>query len=241
MVNLKHAVQEKGYTVCHIKTDSIKIANADRDIVKFVYDYGKMYGYIFEHEAVYDRICLVNKSTYIARYMNPETCQHIYGFIPKNNSKHAMEWTATGAQFQVPYVFKTMFSKEPIVFDDFCETIQVQTSLYLDMNENLGDDEHDYVFVGRIGQFCPIKPGCGGGKLVRQALTKDGNVKYDSAQKCKDYRWLESEVVKTLHKEDDIDKTFYTKLVDEAIVDISGYGDYEWFVSDEPYDCPPWL
>jgi DNA polymerase elongation subunit (family B) len=33
MIALKHKVQELGYTVVHIKTDSIKIADVDRDIL----------------------------------------------------------------------------------------------------------------------------------------------------------------------------------------------------------------
>ena len=36
MIDLKHEVQERGYTVAHIKTDSIKIPNADKEIIKFV-------------------------------------------------------------------------------------------------------------------------------------------------------------------------------------------------------------
>ena len=46
-------------------------------------------------------------------------------------------WTATGTQFQVPYVFKTLFSHTDICFNDLCETKQVKTALYLDMNESL--------------------------------------------------------------------------------------------------------
>ena len=35
-------------------------------------------------------------------------------------------------------------------------------------------------------------------------------------------------------REDQIDKSFYQKLADDAIDEISKYGDYEWFVSDDP-------
>ena len=49
------------------------------------------------------------------------------------------------------------------------------------------------------------------------------------------FRWLESEVVKNAEKEKDIDRSFYDKLVNEAIDAISKYGDFEWFVSDDPY------
>lgn len=124
MVNLKHEVQKRGFTVAHIKTDSIKIPDATPEIIQFVTDYGKLYGYIFEHEATYDRMCLVNNAVYIAKY---------------KDGKHAGEWTATGTQFQVPYVFKKLFSHEEITFEDMCETKSVKDALYLDMNEKLPD------------------------------------------------------------------------------------------------------
>lgn len=207
MVNLKHAVQDRGFTVAHIKTDSIKIPNATPEIVKFVMDYGKEYGYTFEHEATYDRMCLVNDAVYIARYEDGK-------------------WTATGTQFQVPYVFKKLFSKEPIEFDDLCETKSVSTALYLDMNEGLPEDAHNYKFVGRVGRFSPIKPGCGGGLLLRK--TDKG---YSAATGSKGYRWMESEEVKKLGKEKDVDRSYYDRLVDEAVETISQYGDFEQFIS----------
>lgn len=59
---------------------------------------------------------------------------------------------------------------------------------------------------------------------------KDG--KYSYATGAKGYRWLESETVKNLmdYKEC-VDYEYYRKLIDEAVNDISQYGDYEWFVS----------
>lgn len=207
MVNLKHAVQDQGFTVAHIKTDSIKIPNATPEIVKFVMDYGREYGYTFEHEATYDRMCLVNDAVYIARYEDGK-------------------WTATGTQFQVPYVFKKLFSREPIEFDDLCETKSVSTALYLDMNEGLPEDAHNYKFVGRVGRFSPIKSGCGGGLLLRK--TDKG---YSAATGSKGYRWMESEEVKKLGKEKDVDRSYYDRLVDEAVETISQYGDFEQFIS----------
>ena len=262
MVNLKHEVQKRGFTVVHIKTDSIKIADATPEIIQFVSDYGQMYGYTFEHEATYEKICLVNNAVYIAKY---------------KDGKHAGEWTATGTQFQVPYVFKTLFSGEQLEFEDMCETKSVaKGSLYLDMNESLPDvtiyekeledsrkgkkrlnptladmteedllvkieEGHDYKFVGKVGQFCPMKPGCGGGVLYR---VNDG--KYYAAAGTDGYRWLESEMVKVLGKEKDIDHSYYIKLVNEAKAAIGEYGDFEQFASDDPVpdipqlDTPPW-
>ena len=44
-----------------------------------------------------------------------------------------------------------------------------------------------------------------------------------------------------MHKENDIDRSYYDKLVDDAIETIDKYGDFEKFVSEEPYiDKPPW-
>lgn len=251
MIDLKHEVQKRGFTVAHIKTDSIKIPNATPEIIQFVMDFGQKYGYTFEHEATYDRMCLVNDAVYICKY---------------KDGKKAGKWDATGTQFQVPYVFKTLFSKEPIEFDDMCETKSVTSSLYLDMNESLPDvteyeknltkldqqlkkgqisepeyntlseqlarhisDGHDYQFIGKVGNFCPILPGHGGGLLVRE---KDG--KYYSATGSKGYRWLESEIVRGTN-EQYIDRSYYNKLVDDAIDTISQYGDFEMFVSNDSY------
>ena len=236
MINLKHEVQARGFTVAHIKTDSIKIPNATPEIIQFVMDFGRRYGYTFEHEETYDRMCLVNDAVYIAKYQTPHT--------DKKTGKDIW-WTATGAQFAVPYVFKKLFSRDPITFDDMCETKAVSSSLYLDMNEELTEGDHDYHFVGKVGLFCPIKPGCGGGELVREGTDKDGNVKYSSATGAKDFRWLESETVQILGKEKDIDRSYYDKLVNAAVESISQYGDFERFIAEEPYkplpgiDFPP--
>lgn len=281
MTLLKREVQKRGYTVCHIKTDSIKIPDATPEIIEFVTKFGKEYGYTFETEANFDKFCLVNDAVYIAKF---------------KDGKHAGEWTATGKQFAVPYVFKTLFSKEPIVSNDLCETFSVKSALYLDMNEKLPDvtayenefnkledkykkgklsdttfeeecvrlrpliDEgHKYVFIGKVGQFTPIKPGKGGGLLMREQ-----NGKYYAATGTTGYRWLESEMIFKPTDEttsiinpdsgkkeeivkmaefydvgDIVDKSYYNKLVDDAVETISQYGDAEWFMSDDPYIPEP--
>jgi len=217
-------------------------------------DYGKKYGYDFEHEATYDKICLVNDAVYIAKYK--------WAAKPKLIGK----WSATGTQFKQPYVFKTLFSKEPIEFEDMCETKAVQSALYLDMNEGFEDVTkyekelvvlekrlekgldsqiydhekaelepkiaigHDYHFIGKVSSFCPMKPNCGGGVLLRE---KDG--KYYAASGSKGYRWLEAEMVHQLGKENDIDQSFYATMCDKSVEAISKYADFKWFTSDDPY------
>lgn len=213
MRTLQDEVESRGYKIVAIKTDSIKIANADQEIIDYCMNFATKYGYIFEWEATYEKICQINDADYIAK-----------------DKKDGM-WTATGAQFQIPYVFKKLFSKEDIQFEDLCETKEVKTALYLDMNEDC-PEEHRYTFIGKIGRFCPIKPGCGGGLLLRESKDRNtGELKFDSATGAKGYRWLESEMVKETGKENDIDISYYNKLVDNAVESISQYGDFELFVS----------
>ena len=272
MRTLQDEVESRGFKIVAIKTDSIKIADATIEIINFCMDFAKKYGYTFEHEATYDRMCQVNDADYIARYKDPKWCMESYGYIPDDNRKHGDEWTVTGAKFAVPYVFKTLFSKEEIVFDDLCETKSVKTAIYLDMNERLPDvsihekelkkaedkykkgqlsdvmfesicaelnekisDGHDYHFVGKVGRFCPIKPGCGGGLLLAQR-----NGKFDSVNGAKDYRWLESELIQGTG-EDIIDRSYYDNLVTDAVHTIAAYGDFEWLVSDDPYVGPQFV
>lgn len=241
MRTLQDEVQKRGFTVAHIKTDSIKIPDATPEIIDFCMNFAKKYGYTFEHEATYEKMCLVNNAVYIAKYLDADTAKAQYGYIPEKNEKKGGKWTATGTQFQVPYVFKTLFSKGPIEFPDLCETKTVSKgAIYLDKNEDLPEGEHNYIFVGRVGQFCPIIPGKGGALLLREAgLSDTGERKYASVTGAKDYRWLESEAVYSLHMEDDIDKAYFDKEVNEAVDEISKYGDFEWFAADDS-GVPPW-
>jgi hypothetical protein len=263
MVDLRHAVEEQGYNVIHIKTDSIKVADADEFIANFIFEFGMKYGYTFEHEATYEKLCIVNDAVYIAQ------------------DKKDLSWHATGAQFAHPYVFKRLFSDEKIEFDDLCEIKSVSTKLFLDMNEDIlppnheemlkthdklvrklersqwsdpneknyiskvdalaMEDEiteyarvlgeaHNYHFIGKVGKFAPIKPGCGGGLLLRE---KDGN--YYKANGSGDYRWLEASMILEFGKEKDIDTQYHEELATKAIEAIEKYGDNAWFRSNERY------
>lgn len=276
MTLLKSEVEKRGCKVAHIKTDSIKIPNATEEIKEFVIKFGKEFGYTFETEAVFDKFCLVNDAVYVAKYKEPEH--------DKKTGKDIW-WTATGTQFQVPYVFKTLFSGEELVFSDFCETKSVaKGAIVIDMNENLPQldaleekemndiqkaldplglaskekiakrysltedslagrleelqakekESHNYIFVGRIGQFCPIVPGGGGGVLYRNA-----DDKYYAVTGTKGCRWLESEIVKAMEKEDLIDRHYYDELVADAVKTIDeigtacGYGGYNRLVGKD--------
>lgn len=266
MIKLKHEVQEKGFTVAHVKTDSIKIPNATDDILDFCQSEAKKYGYHFDHEATFEKFCLVNESTYI--------CKVEYG---KEGDAGPGEWSATGAQFQVPYVFKKFFGnskmkKGDFTFDDFCETKTVEGAMYLDCNEGLPDvseweklkeiremspekrskreqkifddysqmsDEeldakiaegHNYVFIGKVGRFTPVKDGVGGGYLVREQDGKKVAVTGTKRKNGVPYRWMESSTVQSLDMMDSIDISYYEDLANEARKTIEKFGNFDEFI-----------
>lgn len=237
MKTLFDEVTAKGFRIIHVKTDSIKIAEATPEIIQFCMDFAKKYGYTFEHEATYEKICLVNNAVYVAKAATPEWCQQMYGYLPEENEPSYLEengyWTATGTQFQVPYVFKTLFSKQPVDFEDKCEVkSSKEGALYLDFNEGMAEGEHNYRFVGKVGQFTPMKNGAGGAKLLaKREDKKTGETKYVNAPGATDYRWMESEMVRISNKQDLVDENFYISLVDDAKASVSKYGDFEWFTS----------
>ena len=259
METLRLKVQAMGGHVIHIKTDSIKVVNPSKEVEKFILDYGKQWGYTFEVESIYERICLVNDAVYIAKCTSDEC-----------NGEHAGKWTATGAQFQHPYVFKTLFSKEKITFNDLCETRTVKTEMWLDMNEKLEDpsgylkelnklnkkiakcedsipeeltrigDElvhkiskcHDYKFIGKVGLFCPVRSGFGGGELMR----KGSNGGYSSVTGTKGYRWLEACHIPEDVYDKYIDMSYFNELVNTAIETINEFGSFDRFITE---DIPP--
>lgn len=323
MFDLKCEVEERGYTVVHIKTDSIKIANPDPDIYDFIMAFGKRYGYTFEIEHKFEKICLVNNAVYIAKLSEDD--EEWIGDCKKTSKKlkekilkemiseglvgdkcliddlfatedtsiyhpdyHAnvreawnrfheryiepTRWTATGTQFAVPFVFKSLFSGEPIIHEDLCMTFSTKTALYLDTNEHMEDasdlekdlelverliakagesgsvvykkeeyiledllqqkeqleeeisKRHEFHFVGKVGQFVPIKPGYGGGWLKRQQDNK-----FNTVGGTDGYRWMESEMVETLHLWDAVDLSYFQKLVDDAVDQLNKFGDAEDF------------
>lgn len=267
MASLQEEVQARGFTVAHIKTDSIKIPNATPEIIKFCMDYANAYGYIFEHEATYSKMCLVNDAVYIAKYATSELCEKLYGYIPKDNAKHSGGWTATGKQFQVPFVFKSLFSHEPITIDDMSETREVKTALYLDMNEGLPDVEALETERDKLAKKDPVMNSARISEL--DALIPEGhryifvgkvglftpvmpgvgggilvaqrNGKFVAVNGSKGYRFLETEVLKDQHLEEYVDISYYRAMVDDAKNAIGKYGDVELFISGDDNPLPDFM
>lgn len=213
MVDLKHFIEhELGLPVIHIKTDSVKVESPSDSQINKIMEFGKKYGYTFEHEDTYERFCLVNDAVYVAR-------------------DYEGNWTAVGAQFQHPYVFKTLFSKEDVTFDDLCETKQVQRGvLYLDFDavQKPMFEYKGMVHVGKIGRFCPVTPESGGGILYR--VDDDG--KKFAASGTSGFFWTEAHVAESAVSEPniEIDMAYFENLTNKAIDAINKFGNFEEFV-----------
>lgn len=153
MVDLIHFLEEDGYNWIHVKTDSVKVVldegqDAD-ELYQKVQTFADKYGYDFEHEATYERFCLVNDAVYVCR-------------------KEGV-WSATGKQFQHPVVFKTLFTGEELESKDYVEVKQVQKGAMYLRTEGTDYDQ----FVGRFGAFVPV---LGGRMLIRKDGDKEGAV-----------------------------------------------------------------
>jgi hypothetical protein len=213
MIDLKSDLQADGYSVAHIKTDSVKLPNATPEEIDFVVEHGKKYGYDFELEKTYDKVCLVNDAVYIAR--------------------EGGEWTAVGSQFQHPYIFKQLFSGEDLEFDDFCESKNVtKGTMYLDREDHEQKDGkekqedlnyRDMRHLGRTGRFVPVLEG--GGTLYRVA-----DDKYYAVSGTKGHKWIEAEIAQSM-PDLQIDYSYFEKLKDTAIKTIEEFGSFEELVN----------
>ena len=94
-------------------------------------------------------------------------------------------------------------------FDDLSDDPQVKPELH---------------HVGRTGSFVPVIRG--GGKLWR---VKDD--KHYAVTGTKDFLWIEREMANVRpNLEDDIDMSYFKKLVDEAFEAIDFWGSFDRFV-----------
>jgi hypothetical protein len=131
-------------------------------------------------------------------------------------------WTATGAKFAAPYLFKNLFSHEKVTFYDLPETKSVSdAAIYI------CTDKADK-FVGRIGSFVAVKEGYGG-NLMRVKGDKKSAV-----TGTKGWLWNEASVIED-HPER-INKDYYRKQCDDAVAAINQYYPFDEFVGCDPTD-----
>lgn len=208
MIDLLTALQEMGATVVHIKTDSIKVANPTPEVANFIVEFGKKYGYDFEIEHVFQKMCLVNNAVYIAK-LSPN--DEDYEELAKTG-----HWTATGAMFLAPYTFKTLFSHERIDSDDLAIVKSVQKgAMYLDTGTK-------QTFVGRNGCFISVRNGA---SLV---CKKPGVDKASYVTGTKGYGWMEYAEYNIDRHEPDY--SYYDDEVNKAVQTMLKFGDVEAFV-----------
>lgn len=200
MVDLVEFVESEGYEVVHVKTDSIKIPNITPEIIDKVRIFGEKYGYTFEYDPstdLYERFVLVNDAVYVALTDSG--------------------WTATGAQFLHPVVFKTLFTHDDLEAKDFVEVKQVAKGyMYLRTEDTAVD-----TFIGRFGAFVPVL----GGRLL---LRIDGD-KESAVTGTKGHLW-ETEKIATENMMD-VDFTYFQNLIDAGRKTIEKFGDYAAFTS----------
>mgnify|MGYP004709275491 FL=1 len=191
MINLKHEVEAQGYTVVHIKTDSIKVTPNDDHINNFITEYGKKYGYIIDVAGEYDKMALVNKAVLIAHY--------------KDGGEK--DWHAIGTEFAIPYVYKTLFTHDPIEQDDYIVTKSANKGpLYL------GEK-----FIGKIGTFYASRSG-------EELTWENSEGKRLAPSGTKGFLWRLPE---DLTNKFDIDQNYYDTLVVDAIKHIKQVGDID--------------
>jgi hypothetical protein len=200
MVDLRFYLEDLGYNVIHIKTDSVKVADITDECVQLIHEFGARpeYNYKFEYEDRYSRLALINNAVYI--------CQ--------SDMKKPGKWSATGAEFRDPYIFKRVWTKEKLTDKDFFITKQSKGHIYLGTE-----------FVGKVGSIYASKSG-------EEALwtTDEENFKYLTG--TKGYRFKQSEnFVFT-----DIDMDYYDAKAIEGLKKIMKVGDINLIVDDMPKD-----
>lgn len=253
MIGLKKKVEDLGYTVVHCKTDCIKVADVDDYISNFIIEEGLKYGYEFEVEHWFDKLFIANKAAYIGRLKdNDGNLGDWVAVADEFKEPYVYKTLFSGETPTFKDVCQTKSVKTAMYLDMNEDLGEMDATLVKEMSklatkikkdtatafdieryDELCQEEakyHNYIFVGRVGSFVPIEPGYGGGILVR----KEGDG-MNSVESTKGYRWLESNIVKGTELEKHIDMSYYRKLCQAAIDDISAYCDFNWFISDEKY------
>lgn len=197
MVDLKEYIEnDLGLEVIHIKTDSVKVVNPTEDQIRAIFMFGERYGYNFEHEATYEKFVLLNDAVYVCREDG--------------------KWSATGKQYQHPVVFKTLFTKEEILPEDYVEVKQVSKGHMFLVNE----DETVKHFVGKFGAFVPVLDG-------RHLMRVDGE-KIGAVTGTKGFLWELDHIA--FAQKLQIDTRYFQELVDDGIANINKHGSYEDFI-----------
>lgn len=232
MVDLMQMVQEAGFNVAHIKTDSIKIPDADEDVIRKVFDMGTEYGYSFEHEDTYRTMVLVNKAVYVAE-------AHKFNRETKQLEPY---WSATGAMFQHPYVFAHLFGDGGYTLEDLAEARSVAKGyIYLDSSaadhppmlvgeegSTLDLNAPSMHFVGKTGKFLPVVD-----RGSRMWRVHEG--KHYAVADTSQWLWRDAHLVEDIS---DVDISYYEHLKQQALDAIDKVGSYDELIEHSTLPKP---
>lgn len=210
MITLKHKLMDLGYTIIHIKTDSIKVENPDDKVEQIIRDFGREYGFEFEVEDEWKRIAVINKAVLIGETVDGK-------------------WKAVGAQFDFPYVYKSLFSREPLELEDYMVTNQVQGHIYEGNLPDIRPGETQKAYKERIKEYNIKENMDFVGKFFYGYASKTGNdiIRLDSDTNrsgyvggSKGFKWKHAKEISL----QDIDMEFYHKKVREAVSALNKVG-----------------
>jgi energy-coupling factor transporter ATP-binding protein EcfA2 len=236
------AAIEAGGSVKHVKTDSLKMPAVTRQVLDAVFASAEKVGQKFEVEDIYQKFLLLNKSEYAAFAQSDK------------------QWHFRGKKFLRPYIRKCLFTGEPMVFDDYCETISSQGTLYLVNPDNPSDSEH----IGKVGRFIPMPNAASGGRtLVTERVLANGNkvleeaddvsnndecpdgepaFAYSAPSGTKGWLWVEKEAYILAYGEDltHIDHSYYEHMQKAVIDEINAITPFDELtdMDDVPFDAP---
>lgn len=229
---------------CKTDSIKVVIPNSEvEEIQKFIEDFGEKYGYIFEVEEKFEKIALLNRAVYVAKEF--EDSPAYLDRKEDNPNASRWTATGGTAKEQPYVFKKLFSGEPWSISDLPQKKKAAKGALYLDFNEDFPDitaelkelaklkkkpegnedriaaletyisKQHDYKFVGRVGQFVPIKPGCGGAELL---CNRDG--KYVAVAGTTGYRFKDYAYVVANHLEDEIDMSYYDNMCEELKNDI---------------------
>lgn len=230
---------------CKTDSIKVVIPNREvEDIQKFIEDFGNKYGYIFEVEEKFEKIALLNRAVYVAKefedspaYLdrlekNPNASRWTATGGTAKEQSYVMKKLFTGEPWDISDLPQKKKAAKGALYLDFNEDFPDITAELKELEklrkkspeeskeriealEDYISKQHDYHFIGRVGQFVPIKPGCGGAELL--CLRDD---KYVAVAGTTGYRFKEYAYVVANHLEDEIDMSYYDNMCEELKNDI---------------------
>src|SRR5699024_1203757 len=182
---------------------------ATQEIIVFVREYGRQHGYTFDHENTYSKMAVVNKSEYICQF--------------EENGQ--MVWEATGSKFAQPYVFKKLFSKEPVLVEDYAIMKQVKSAIYLG-DTFIGKSANVYASHSGDTMYRVTDNPKAGQPIVDKKTKEEIGIEPDKLKHAvtgtKGHLW---KLFRSYSGKEDIDMLYYDTLVKDAIKSLESVGD----------------